>query len=45
MISGNIQKNQNINDKTRNLVVGKIKDETCGVPIKSFAELKEKLYT
>ena len=27
------------------LVVGKMKDETCGVPIKTFAGLKSKVYT
>ena len=28
-----------------NLVVGKMKDEKCGVPIKGFAESKSKMYT
>lgn len=27
-----------------NLVVGKIKDETCGMPMKGFSGLKSKMY-
>ena len=32
-------------DKTNNLIVGIMKDETCGVRIKSFVGLKAKMYT
>ena len=32
-------------DKTYNLVFGKMKDETCGVPIKCFVGSKVDMYT
>ena len=32
-------------DKTNNVIVGKMKNETCGVPMKSFLGLKAKIYT
>ena len=32
-------------DSLNNLVVGKMKDETCGVPVKGFIGLKSKVYT
>ena len=39
------QKPKNISRNANNLVVRKMKDETCGVSIKGFAELKYKMYT
>ena len=39
------QKPINISRNANNLVVRKMKDETCGVSIKGFAELKYKMYT
>ena len=32
-------------NNSNNLVVGKMRDETCGVPIKGFVGLKSKIYT
>ena len=37
----NLKYYNNLND----LVVGKMKDETYGVPVKGFVELKAKIYT
>ena len=34
----------NYYDNTKILVVGQMKEKTCGVSIKSFAGLKEKVY-
>ena len=39
------QKPKNISRNANNLVVRKMKDETCDVSIKGFAELKYKMYT
>ena len=39
------QKPKNISRNANNLVVRKMKDETCGVSIKGFAELKYKMYS
>ena len=39
------QKPKNISRNANNLVVRKMKGETCGVSIKGFAELKYKMYT
>ena len=34
-----------LNDKTNSLVVGKMKDKTCGVPTKIFLALKAEMYS
>ena len=39
------QKPKNISRNANNLVVRKMKDETCSVSIKGFAELKYKMYS
>ena len=39
------QKPKNISRNANNLVVRKMKDDTCGVSIKGFVELKSKMYT
>ena len=44
MTSANIQKIQNINDKTNKLAVSKMQDKTYRVPTKSFIELKANIY-
>ena len=41
----NSSKESNYCDETNKLFVGKKKDETCGVPIKSFVGSKAKIYT
>ena len=39
------QKESNYYNTTDNLIVGKMRDKTCGVPIKVFVRLKAKIYT
>ena len=41
----NYPKNSKYYNNLNNLVIDKIKDETCGVPIKGFVALKSKMYT
>ena len=42
---GNYPEDSKFYDNANNLVVGKIKDETAGVPIKVFVGLRSKMYT
>ena len=41
---GSYSKVPNYYDNSNNFVVGKMKDRTCGVPIKGLLELKAKMY-
>ena len=41
----NYSKDSKYYDNTNNLVVGKMKDEICGIPIKGFVGLKSKMRT
>ena len=41
----NYSKDSKYYNNANNLVVGKMKDETCDVPIKGFVGLRSKLYT
>ena len=43
--SSNYSKDTKYYNNANNLVVGKTKDETCGVSIKCFVGLKSKTYT
>ena len=45
LTSGKYSKDSKYYDKTNKLAVGKMKDETYGVPRKSFVELKARMYT
>ena len=41
----NYTKDLKHDNNANNVVVGKMKDETCGVIVKGFVELKPKIYT
>ena len=41
----NYPKDSKCYNKANNLVTGKLKDETCSIPIKGFVRLKSKVYT
>ena len=41
----NYPKNSKYYNNLNNLVIDKMRDETCGVPIKGFVALKSKMYT
>ena len=38
-------KESNYYNQTNNLIIGKLKDEICGVPIKGFCMIKANMYT
>ena len=44
LTSAIIQKIQIIMNNSNKLVAGKMKGETCGIPIKGFVELKAKIH-
>ena len=41
----NYRKDSKYYNNANNLVVDKMKDETCGMPIKGFVRLESKMYT
>ena len=41
----NYKKYSKHDDNSNNVVVGKMKDETCGILVTGFVELRPKIYT